>query len=170
MTGTKDASLAESVVYSARICFSYSQFQVFDSSVTLPGCAWTDEHYKQGFARREPNVSFGALLEFGHGDVAVHYGPYKPKDEHERVIEVPLEVPSGAVVIAGPEEFENEHIVRLAKGHYRLVAAQVVTGDDRETIELYVEKLDEPLAKSRIIVADEALRPPSPLLESVEVA
>ena len=162
--------MSESIFYSAEIYFSYSQFQVFDSSVSLPGCAWTDEHYRQGFARREPNVSFGTMLEFGHGDVAVHLGPYKPEDEHERVIEVPIEVSSGEVVIGGPEEYPNKHIVKMRKGHYRLVAAQSVTGDDREAIDLYFEELTEPLAASRIIVADDALHPPSPLIEGVDMA
>ncbi len=162
--------VSEEALYSATIYFSYSQFQVFDSSVKLPGCAWTDGHYQQGFARREQNVSFGTPLEFGHGDVAVHLGPYRGKDDHERVIEVPIEVSSGEVVIGGPEEYPNKHVVKLPKGHYRLVAAQAVTSDDREAIDLYFEKLPEPLAKSQIIVADDALHPPSPLLESVEVA
>jgi hypothetical protein len=162
--------VSESVIYSATIYFSYSQFQVFDSSVKLPGCAWTEGHYMQGFARRDLNVSFGTMLEFGHGDVAVHLGPYQGEDYHERVIEVPIEVLSGEVVIAGPEEYPNKHIVKMAAGHYRLVAAQTVTGDDRESIDLYFEKLDEPLAKSRIVVADDALDAPSPLLENTEVA
>jgi hypothetical protein len=162
--------VSEAAIYSATIYFSYSQFQVFDGSVKLPGCAWTDGHYKQGFARREPNVSFGTMLEFGHGDVAVHLGPYKGKDDHERVIEVPIEVSSGEVVIGGPEEYPNKHIVKMRTGHYRLVAAQTVTADDREAIDLYFERLAEPLATSRIIVADDVLEPPSPLLESVETA
>ena len=102
----------ESAFYTATIYFSYSQFHVFDSSVPLPGCAWTDGHHNQGFARREANVSFRAVLEFGHGDVAVHLGPYRRKQEHERVIEVPLEVSSGEVVIGGPEEYPNEHAGR----------------------------------------------------------
>ena len=162
--------VSEAPIYTATIYFSYSQFAVFDSSVELPGCAWTDGHYKQGFARRERNVSFGMMLEFGHGDVAVHLGPYKVNGGHERVIEVPLEVSSGEVVIGGPEEYPNKHFVKMVNGHYRLVAAQTVTADDREGIDLYFEKLTAPLAKSRIVVADDVLDPPNPLLENVEVA
>jgi RHS repeat-associated protein len=162
--------ISESAFYSATIYFSYSQFFVFDKSVRRPGCAWTEGHSEQGFARREKNVSFGTLLEFGHAEVSVHRGPYKGNDEHERVIEVPIEVSSGEVVIGGPEELENKHVLRLPKGHYRLVAAQMLTDDDHEAIDLYVEKLTEPLTHSRIIVADDALHPPSLLLETVEVA
>jgi hypothetical protein len=162
--------VSEALIYSATIYFSYGQFQVFDSSVKLPGCAWTDGHYKQGFARREQNVSFGTLLEFGYGDVVVHLGAYRGRDVHKRAIEVPISVSSGEVVIGGPEEYPNKQVVKLPNGHYRLVAAQTVTSDDREGIDLYFEQLLEPLATSQIIIADDALHPPSPLLESVEVA
>jgi hypothetical protein len=161
---------SESAVFSAKIYFSYSQFLVFDKSVKLPGCAWTEGHFRQGFARREMNVCFGTPLEFGYADIAVHLGPYKRKDEHQRVIEVPIEVSSGEVEVAGPEEIEHKNVVKLAKGSYRLVAAQAVTDDDNEMVDLYFEKLSEPITESRIIVCDNALHPPSLLLESVEVA
>jgi len=36
--------VSEAAIYSATMYFSNSQFQVFDSSVKLPGCAWTDGH------------------------------------------------------------------------------------------------------------------------------
>ena len=58
-------------------------------------------------------------------DQAVHLGPYKGKDDHERVIEVPIEVSSGEVVIGGPEEYANKHIVKMPTRHYRLAAAQI---------------------------------------------
>jgi competence protein J (ComJ) len=161
---------SEASIYSGTIYFSYGQFYVFDRAVNLPGCVWTEPHYKQGFARRERNVSFGTLVEFGHGDVTVYLGPYKGRSNYERVIEVPIEVLSGEVVVGGPEEHPNQHIVKLPGGYYRLVAAQTVTGDDREAIDLYFEKLAKPLAHSRILVADHVLDPASPLLESVEIA
>ena len=123
--------VSEAVFSSGTIYFSYNQFQVFDRSVKLPGCAWTDGHYRQGFARRERNVSFSTMLEFGHGDVAVHLGPYNGKVHHERVIEVPIEVSSGEIVIGGPEECPNKYLVKIQSGHYRLVAAQAVTADGR---------------------------------------
>ena len=157
-------------LYSTTAYFSYSQLQVFDSSVKLPGVSWTDGHFKQGFARQAQNVSFGTRLEFGHAEVAVYLAPYKKKDAHERAIEVPFEVISGEVVIGGPEEYPNKHFVKLPNGHYRLVAAQQVTDEDREVVELFMEKVVEPLTHSRVIVADEELDPPDPLIETVEVA
>jgi hypothetical protein len=162
--------LDQSAVLVAVVYFSYSQFCVFDRSVTLPGCAWTDAHFRQGFARREENVCFGTLLEFGHAELAVHLGPYEAMGHHERVVEVPLSVSSGEIVIAGPEDTQNEHLVQLAPGHYRLVVAQTVTAEDREAIALHFERLAEPLLHSRIVVCDDALAPPDPLVETVDVA
>ena len=161
--------LSDSAILSARIVFGYSQFQVFDKAA-LAGHQWTQGHFDQGFARTGRSVSFGTLLEFGHGAVLVHLGPYEGRDEHTRVVEVPFEVSSGEVTVGGPEEFpvKPERVFQLPKGHYRLVAAQAVTDEDQEKIDLYFEKLAEPLTKSRIIVADNALNPPSPLLETAE--
>jgi len=126
--------------------------------------------FNQGFARRASAVNFGTLLEFGEADLAVHVGPYDEKSEHKRVIEVPLEVVSGRVEISGPEEQPNQSVVELPVGSYRLVAAQTVKDENREAVELYFQRLAQALTSSRIIVADEGLRPPSPLLENAEVA
>lgn len=160
--------LSDSAIFSATVYFSYNQFFVFDKSIKLPACTWTERHFNQGFARREKNAVFGSLLEFGYAELAVYLGAYKGRDAHERVIEVPIEVSSGEVVIAGPEEFDDTRVVKLAKGHYRLVVAQTVTDEDRETIDLYFEKLAAPLTKSQIIVADDALHPPSPLIDTAD--
>jgi hypothetical protein len=161
--------LSDSAILSARIVFGYSQFLLFDKEAR-PGHRWSQGHYDQGFARTGRSVSFGTPLEFGLGAVLVHLGPYEGRDEHTRVIEVPFEVSSGEVVVGGPEEFPvaPERVFQLPNGHYRLVVAQAVTDEDQEKIDLYFEKLAEPLPTSRVIVADEAMRPPTPLLETAE--
>jgi hypothetical protein len=69
---------------------------VYDQSVRLPGCAWTDAHSAQGFARRESVVNFNTVLEFGCADVSISRGAYQPRGEHDRVIAVPFLVTSGA--------------------------------------------------------------------------
>jgi len=147
--------------------FSYSQFLVFDSSVQAPECAPTRAHADQGFARRTKSVLFGTLLDFGYADLTVYAGPYVEKPEYERVIEVPLHVPSGEVRIKGPEEIKSERSIKLDKGYYRLVAAQVVK-EEEEIIDLFFEKVTGPLLRSRIWVADDRLKPPTPLLETVD--
>jgi hypothetical protein len=150
--------------------FSYSQFHVFDSSVKLPGCAWTDKHYQQGFARRDHNVNFGTILEFGHAELSVNFEAYRHVERHERVIEVPFEVVSGSVTIGGPEEYPNDRVISAPRGYYRLTAAQTTLDDERETIELYFERLPNPLRISRIVLADDQLCPSDPLLEVAEIA
>lgn len=157
-------------LFNATIYFSYGQFHVFDASVQLPGCAWTERHYAQGFARREQVVNFRTLLEFGEGDVAVHFGPYQERREHERVIVVSLHVTSGEVVIGGPEEYPNKNSLKVANGHYRLAAAQRISDDDREAIDLYFEMSSNPLRGSEVIRADSELMANMELLETADVA
>jgi len=155
---------------SPRLYFSYSQFMVYDESVRLPGCAWTGEHSAQGFARRESTVNFGTLLEFGYADVAIAGSAYQPQKEYERVIAVPFLVTSGKVIVEGPEETETERNVRLPPGDYRLIAAQSVTGEEEESIDLSFELLAKPLEQSCVLVADKALCVPNRLVETAEVA
>jgi hypothetical protein len=149
---------------------------VFDGSVKLPGCAWTAEHSAQGFARRESAVNFGTLLEFGFADVAVMQGAYRPTEEYERVIEVPFRVTSGRVIVGGPEEMEDERMIELPPGDYRLTATQRVTAeegeeeDGEEAIDLFFELLPQPLERSSVLVADEALSVPNRFLETAGVA
>jgi hypothetical protein len=163
------------IVLSPRLYFSYILFLVFDGSVKLPGCDWTPEHSAQGFARRESTVNFNTLLEFGFADVAVIHGAYQPREEYERVIEVPFRVTSGKVIVGGPEETEDKGMIELPPGDYRLTAAQRVTaeegeGEEEEAIDLFFEVLPQPLERSSVLVADEALSVPNRLLETAEVA
>jgi hypothetical protein len=154
--------------------FSYGQFMVYDESVDLPGCDWTDEHSKQGFARREGTVNFSTMLEFGYADVVAHCGPYEARgsDErvYERVIAVPFQVVSGTVVVEGPEETEVSRRVALPCGHYRVVAAQLVSGEEAEQIDLYFELVGNQVERSAILVRDDKLSPPRRLLETAGVA
>lgn len=143
---------------------------VYDQSVRLPGCDWTEQHTAQGFARRESVVNFNTLLEFGQADVAVNLGSYEPHPDYERVVEVPFLVTSGKVLVEGPEETEVERNFTLSPGHYRLIAAQSAAGHDEEVIDLYFEPLTKALERSAILVADEALNPPTPLIETARIA
>ena len=162
-----DTDLEERVLLS-RMYFSFKQFFVFDRSVKLPACSWTQAHYDQGFARRTSNAAFSTLLEFGHADVAVCMRAYGPSGAYQRVIEIPLEIPSGVAVVAGPEEFDDERVVQLERGHYRLTVAQSVEDDDTQLIDLYFEALDSPQLVSHVLVADGELHPSDSLLETAE--
>lgn len=148
--------------------FSYSQFYIYDETVQMPACDWTEAHSAQGFARREGTVAFGTLLEFGTSKVIVKIGAYQPCDRYQRVIAVPFTVVAGKVIVDGPEESENgrERIFSLSPGNYRLVVAQSVLSDEEEAIELFFESLAHPLERSVVLVADEALNPFVPLIET----
>jgi hypothetical protein len=152
--------------------FSYSQFFVYDASVQMPACEWTKAHSDQGFARRNATVAFGTLLEYGTAKVDVAIRPYQPREDYERVIAVPFTVVSGKVIVDGPEESETgrERNFTLPSGNYRLVAVQRVTGDENEAIDLFFEPLGEALERSAVLVADDGLNPPTPLLETAAVA
>ena len=149
--------------------FSHSQFMVYDASVELPGCKWTEAHSRQGFARRESTACLGALLEFGHARVEVDTGPFVPRPEDERVISIPFFAKTGRVVVSGPEE-DIMHLVRLGCGHRRLTVAQSVVNDEPESIRLTFERVDEPDPASRILKSDPGWTPPSTLLEDAEIA
>lgn len=158
-------------VFSLRFYFSYKQFIVYDESVRLPGCDWTEKHIAQGFARRESVAGFSTLLEFGYANLTVSRGEYLPKKEYERVIAVPFFVTSGKVIVCGPEELNNQkRCFDLSPGNYRLVAAQRANDDEEEVVDLFFEPLEGPLERSTVLVADSALNPPASLLELVEVA
>jgi len=159
-----------STVLLPKLYFSCAQFMVYDQSVELPGCDWTEKHTAQGFARRESVVNFNTPLEFGHAEVTITVGTFQPGDDYERVIGVPFLVTSGTVIIDGPEEFEVERNWSLPMGNYWLVAAQRILGDDQEKIDLYFEQIREPAKQSRIFVADELLNPTLPLLETAGIA
>lgn len=157
------------ILFSGEIYIGYSQFIVFDSDVKRAGCAWTERHSAQGFARRAQVVAFGTLVDYGHADAVIKLGPYRPLDNHERVIEVPFLVTSGAIHLGGPEEIGRMPLVKVENGDYRVVAAQALD-EDRELIELFFEKVAAGLPNSRILFADAGLQPTEPLLETVDEA
>lgn len=162
--------MRRTIALSSKLYFSYSQFMVYDQSVDLPGCAWTEAHSAQGFACRESSVNVGVLLEFGDADVLVYRSAYQPEGEYDRVIAVPFLVTSGKVMVDGPEEFDVERSFALPSGNYRLVVAQRVIGDEEESIDLFFEPLAQPLDRSCILVADEMLNPLQQLIETAGIA
>lgn len=83
---------------------------------------------------------------------------------------MPFLTTTGKVLVEGPEELNVTRVIELEKGNYRLVAAQRVTGDKTERLDLFFEKLEGPSRKSDILVADPELRPEVPLLDTADVA
>jgi hypothetical protein len=153
-----------------RMYFSYDQFMVYDSAIRAPGCVWTDAHVMQGFAKRESTVCFGTLLEFGFADVSWIEGPYDGNQDYERVVSVPFVAVTGEIAVDGPDEIKIERLLHLPVGNYQIVAAQRVLNEEEEVIDLFIDRLKEPISTSRVLVADALLSPPRHLLESAETA
>lgn len=143
---------------------------VYDQSVQLPSCDWTDAHFDQGFARRESAASFRTLEDFGRADVRVMCGPYSPHASYRRVISTPFLIETGRVVIGGPEETLEERSLQLPAGSYRLTVCQSLVGEELQEIDLYFERLQRPLTRSEVLVQDEGLTPPATLVETARIA
>ena len=142
---------------------------LYDTGVSQPGSAWTDQHSAQGFIRRDGVVCFGTLLECGTAHVEIIHGDYV-SGEFERVIRCPIHVTSGSVWVTGPEIWPepSDYRVLLSPGLFAVTCAQSVSGDDELRVALYFHSTD--ITHSRILVADPDLRPCFPLLETGEVA
>lgn len=149
---------------------SYGHFMVFDLSEKLPGCDWTAGHFAQGFARRESTACIRALVESGHADVRASTAAYAAKDEYVRVIAVPFAVESDGVMVEGPEEADTQRTIKLPSGNYRLVVAQAMAGEDDEVIDLFFERVSQPVPHSEVLLRDDELDPPVPLIEIATVA
>lgn len=145
--------------------FSYSQFFVYDAGLKNPACEWTEVHSRQGFARRDGVVAIGTLLEFGKAEVALNFGTPSPQS-FERVVSVPLEIKSGAIAVDGPEEIAGTRELKVENGHYRATVAQKRTDDTHEEVRIWLEKVDVPLRRSELLVVDDALDPPTDLVET----
>ena len=155
------------------ICLACREPGAFDG-----GILWSRVHSTQGFARRDSHVSFATLENYGTAALSVMLGVYSPRSEYQRVIEVPFRVIGNCVEILGPEEVPV--VVRkvpLKAGDYRLTCAQWIPDPYGDlypqyplAVDLFFEKIDEPLAHSRIIIADAELSPPDVLVEWAEPA
>lgn len=91
------------------------------------------------------------------------------------MITVPFSVSTGKVLFEDPEVFESGEVA-LEPGPYALTCAQKVIADEldegpQEEIDLIFERVAEPLAKSRIVIADDRLQDvPNPLIETCQPA
>jgi hypothetical protein len=153
------------------LVFSFCQFTVQDliADEILEGFSFniTERHCDQGFSRLESVATFNTLEELGSAEVTITEGKFDPSDTYNRVITVPFTVVTGQLVVVAPEDMSDERLFKLAPGFYLLTVAQRAIDEDREVIDLYFESLVTQAKESRIIVADDYLRPVYPLLESV---
>jgi hypothetical protein len=166
MTTTEQLDLSDK----STLQFSYGQFLAYDQSESEPGSLWTDRHIAQGFVRRSKSLGIGTLVQFGSATVRTFSGTPSSIDDYDRVISVPIELPSGILCIEGPEEYPIQRSINVVPGVYRLVAAQSLVSDTELGIDIFLESLAETTANSEILKADETLETSGPLLETGDVA
>jgi hypothetical protein len=154
------------IVLSPDLYFSYGQFFVYDKELTNPATEWSPDHTRQGFARRERAIAVGTLLEFGFATVTVGLDLPNPLTSYERVLALPLELRSGLLAVDGPEEHPIARWCPAAPGYYRVLIAQRTIEDEREDIAISLERLATRLDRSEVLIADDALDPPTPLIET----
>lgn len=151
-----------------RFNFDYTQFLVYDVSVQVPQCEWTEGHCNQGFARRESTACIGTVLQGGEADVTAFFGPFVGKENYQRIIALPFYSPEGKIIVKGLLDLYLAHVLFCRRGNYKLYVAQWIADEehDREGIHLFFHPQEKPITKSDIIVADEGLSPPEVLLEN----
>lgn len=138
--------------------FSHSIVFVFDEAAQRD-LEFEDAHFQQGFARADTSVAFFMLVPWALAKLNISDGAYHAQD-YDRVVQVPLYMPSGSCRIQGPE-FDGTTI-KLEQGHYKLTCAQRViegelVGKGLVALDLFFERLSEPLTSSSILVRDPEL-------------
>lgn len=166
MTTTEQLDLSDK----STMQFSYGQFLAYDQTEAEPGSLWTDKHIAQGFVRRIRALGIGTLVQFGAAKVRTFSGTPTSIDDYDRVISVPIELPSGILCIEGPEEYPIQRSINVSPGAYRLIAAQSLVSETELSIDIFLESLAGTTANSEILKADETLEASGPLLETGDVA
>ena len=148
-----------------RVGVSFSQVQIYDRSAEIPACTWTSAHVAQGFVRRPSNASFITLIEAGYASVRAFQSSLPGDSRYERVICIPFYAPSGDLDIGAPDDWPHQNNFAIGPGYYRLCVAQNIVSDEEQDIDLFFEKLADPITHSTIVVCDINLNPPAVLLE-----
>src|SRR5262249_46153453 len=102
-----------------RFDIDHNQFLIYDVSVQVPQCEWTEEHSDQGFARRDSCACIATLLQDGHADTTVFFGPFDKRPIYQRVIALPFFAPEGKIIIRGLMEHYLAHVLFCRQGHYK---------------------------------------------------
>jgi len=141
------------------ITYSHSLVFVFDEAAEKD-LDFKEAHFEQGFARADSTVAFFMLTPWAKARLRVVDGAYSDHEEFDRVIQVPLYLPSGSCRIRGPE---NKGVsVNVNAGHYKLAFAQKLLDDEfaelgEVIIALFFEQMSTPLRFSSILVRDPEL-------------
>jgi hypothetical protein len=160
--------MTDRILFEGELEYSYNHFLIFDVGEPQPGCAWTDRHVAQGFARRESTVGFSTLAEFGLARLRVFLGEAESLQPYERAIAVSFMCSSGTVAIEGPDEDPGGRELPVGVGCFEVLCCQELD-DDSLTIDLFFRLIPVP-RPSRILKADPDITATGPLLETAKQA
>lgn len=135
----------------------HGQLDLFDPALEQPFNSWQLEHVMQGFAWRAESVSFRTL---GSGETAIEIGVaerWAVRPDTRRAVLVPFRVgPSGAVRVASPEAHRD---IPMPAGRYALLFE--THGDPAWAGLTFVP---DDATEARVLLADDGISPPDPLL------
>jgi hypothetical protein len=168
--------MSSELLYDDRIYYSYGQICASDEALEPASTImWTKDQNAQGFSRGHFEVDFATLYDFGWAQFQVFKGPFRKLRPYHRAILTSIHVPSAVLYVNGPDEGYDFRPFKLEAGHYEIACAQesLGGGDDHSPegillIHMFLTKIAGPLSKSHILIADERLHPPEPLIEILE--
>ncbi|MGU3473598.1 competence protein ComJ [Paenibacillus sp. D51F] len=156
------------VAQSKEIVVSYSQVCVYPAGTKEPFPEWTDEEVGQGFAWKNRSISSFEAMDDSRCNVAVAVEEGEPEAAagSVRSILVPFEVPAdGKLSIASILSSTVEADVPPGSCGLVFNAVPGADGDAEEQPWTYIFALYPGYeGKAALLVQDEALEPPSPLL------
>lgn len=150
--------------------FSYGQLIAYDTTEQAPGSIWTDKHINQGFVRRPKCVGVCTLLKNGTARIAVFHGEPMPLEDYDRVLSVPINLPSGILHLEGPEEVTIHRSVSLSPGVFRIGFAQMLNSDANLRVDVFIKMIDEANPLSKLLKSDNALSESVVLCETGDAA
>jgi hypothetical protein len=143
------------LVGSSVVRYSYNQIMVYDSSEKTPGCLWTHQHWRQGFARRDTTICFSTLNQAGKAHLSI-VNSAGDVPGVLRAIRSSLKCSSGKMRIEGPDEFPVERFVKVIPGVYSVTFSQRL--DDEGELSVYISfDRVERMSASQILKADASL-------------
>jgi hypothetical protein len=106
------------------------------------------------------------LTQDGTAAVRVFQGHPSLIEAYERVVSVPIELPSGALRLEGPEEYPIERSVVLKPGIFQLTVAQTINQHGQVCMDFFVEDVEEANPRSKVLKSDDCISASDELSET----
>ncbi|MCG3132764.1 MAG: hypothetical protein FLDDKLPJ_03630 [Phycisphaerae bacterium] len=161
------------ILASMDILVSYSSIVIADTSLDRMFNDWSDAHVRQGFSWRQGSVSFGTFDSIDMLLEVQIVADWKPRDDALRIIQVPFAVNgSGTLLI---DSLGMEHYVSVPVGEYCLIYEHGLlrgpgVGKVKSDEKLWglLTFIPGDIPEPKIVLADEELDPPNPLVMTAE--